>query len=167
MNLIYYSLGRVILKWRALTSKFITAYYRKKLASCGIDVLLYPGVTIDSPQTISIGDHTHIGENCHLRGGGKLVIGDWCQIANHSIILTGNHPINGGKYYGNIELRDVKIGNNVWIASGAIILPGVEIGDNSVVAAGAVVSKPVAANVVVAGVPARVVKRVPKMESDT
>jgi len=166
MNFFSYLLGSIIVKGRTLSSKFLTAYYRKKLAACGIDVWFYPGVSVDNPQTISIGSHTHIGENCHLRGGGRLVIGDWCQIANHSIILTGVHPINGEKYYGNIELSEVTIGDNVWIASGAIILPGVKIGDNSVVAAGAVVSRSVPANVVVAGVPARVIKRVPERTAD-
>ena len=58
------------------------------------------------------------------------------------------------------ELRTapVKIGNNVWIGMGAIILKGVHIGENSVVAAGSVVTKNVPPNVVVAGNPAQVVK---------
>ena len=149
------------MKGRSLSTKSFNEYYKRHLASCGIDVLLYSGVTIDCPHTIFIGNHTHIGENCHLRGGGRLVIGDWCQIANHSIIITGGHPIDGDKYYGKGTFKDVTIGNNVWIASGVIILPGVEIGDNSVVAAGAVVTKSVAENVVVAGVPARVIMQVP------
>lgn len=52
----------------------------------------------------------------------------------------------------------VKIGNKVWIATNALILPGVSIGDGAIVAAGAVVTKDVPAKCMVAGVPARVVK---------
>lgn len=89
------------------------------------------------------------------------MIGQWCQIANHVIIATGNHPIEGNHSYGNISFKNVTIGNNVWIASGAIILPGVTIGDNSVIASGAGFSRSVEANIVVAGVPARMIDRVP------
>ncbi len=144
-----------------------TEYYRldrlkKRLAACGDDVFLYPGVSFDVPETISIGSHSHIGERAHLRGSGKIVIGDWCQIANHVIITTGNHKMDGGLYYGNVAFADVIIGRNVWIGSNAIITPGVNIGDNSVIAAGAVVTRDVPMNVVVAGVPAKIIKRVPQ-----
>ena len=59
-----------------------------------------------------------------------------------------------------IGTRPVIIGDNVWIGMNALILKGVTIGENSVVAGGAVVTKPVPANVVVAGNPARIVKRI-------
>ena len=55
--------------------------------------------------------------------------------------------------------KPVKIGCRVWIGSHATILPGVTIGDNAVVAAGAVVTKDVEPNMVVAGVPAKVIKK--------
>lgn len=48
----------------------------------------------------------------------------------------------------------MKIGNRVWIGSGAIILPGITIGDGSIIGAGSVVTKDVAENTIVAGVPA-------------
>lgn len=53
----------------------------------------------------------------------------------------------------------VKIGNRVWVGAHATILAGVTVGDNSVIAAGAVVTKDVPANVVVAGVPAKIIKQ--------
>ena len=92
--------------------------------------------------------------------GGEITIGDYCQIANNVIIVSTNHNIDGGLYYNNVISYNVTIGNNVWIASGAIILPGVNIGDNSVVAAGAVVTRDVPDNVVVAGVPAKIIKKI-------
>src|SRR5207302_10213517 len=57
-----------------------------------------------------------------------------------------------------LKTAPVKIGDNVWIGMGAVILKGVTIGDNSVVAAGAVVRKSVPANTIVAGNPATEVK---------
>jgi acetyltransferase-like isoleucine patch superfamily enzyme len=52
------------------------------------------------------------------------------------------------------------VGNNVWIGANATILPGVTIGDGSIVAAGAVVTKNVPINVIVGGVPAKIIKRI-------
>ena len=55
--------------------------------------------------------------------------------------------------------KDVKIGNHVWIGVNAVITKGVTIGDNSVVAAGAVITKDVPANVIVGGVPGKVIRQ--------
>ena len=56
----------------------------------------------------------------------------------------------------------VKIGNNVWIGGGVNILSGITVGNNVVIAAGAVITKDVPNNVVVAGVPAKIIKRIEK-----
>jgi acetyltransferase-like isoleucine patch superfamily enzyme len=133
---------------------------KSRLGYCGEGVVFHKEVSIIKPEAISIGNHTHIGDRAYLRGGGKIMIGQWCQIANSVIIVTGNHNLNGKLYYDNVSYKDVFIGNNVWIASNAIILSGVKIGDNSVVAAGTVVTKDVPENVVVAGVPARIIKKI-------
>ena len=55
--------------------------------------------------------------------------------------------------------QKVRIGKNVWLGGGCIILPGVWVGDNAVVAAGAVVTRDVAPGTVVAGSPAKVIRR--------
>ena len=54
--------------------------------------------------------------------------------------------------------RPITIGSNCWFGAGAIVLPSVTIGDNCVIAAGAVVTKDIPANVLVAGVTARVIR---------
>lgn len=69
------------------------------------------------------------------------------------------NPYTATKPRPPIPTQPVRIGDNVWIGMGAIILKGVTVGDNSVVGAGAVVAQEVPANVVVAGNPARVVKQ--------
>ena len=63
---------------------------------------------------------------------------------------------------------NLKIGNNVSICAHAVILPGVtEIGENSIISAGAIVNRPVPANVIVAGNPAVVVRKIPAIVKRT
>ena len=54
----------------------------------------------------------------------------------------------------------IRIGNNVWIGAQATVLPGVTIDDGAIVAAGAVVTRDVPANVIVGGVPAKIIKKI-------
>ena len=100
-----------------------------------------------------------IGNNTYLNGGSiecshHISIGNDCAIADGVRIMDNSwhvmySPIGGGK---------IEIGDKVWVATGAIILPGVKIGDGAIVAAGAVVTKDVPPRCMVAGVPARIVK---------
>ena len=62
------------------------------------------------------------------------------------------------------ENKPITIGNNVWIAAGAIICPGVTIGDNTVIGAGSVVTRDIPANVLACGVPCKVVKSLNETE---
>ena len=68
---------------------------------------------------------------------------------------TVEPPLNA-----NWGCRHVHIGNNVWIGSGAQIMPGVSIGDNSVIGAGSVVTNDIPTNVVAFGVPCRVQREI-------
>ena len=134
---------------------------KKGMKHCGERVAIRRDCMFIRPELISIGDNTGIGERCYFRGGGKIHIGRWCQIANNVIVVTTNHKIEKGRRYaGNTETFDVTIGDNVWIGSGAIVLPNVRIGDNSVISAGAVVTKDVPADVIAAGVPARIIRAI-------
>ena len=69
-------------------------------------------------------------------------------------MATLNHDENPSKR-GNLKPSSIKIGNDVWIGSNATVLAGVTIGDGAIIAAGAVVTKDVAENTIVAGVPAK------------
>ena len=103
------------------------------------------------------------GQNIKLIGLGTIIdcqeqvtIGDYSFIGHRVMILTGSH--NYFKYglerQQDITPKPVIIGKGVWVASGAIILPGVKIGRGAVIAAGAVVTKNVSAGEIVGGVPA-------------
>ena len=89
---------------------------------------------------------------------GGIYIGDDVFIGHNVVLATLDHEIDPDKR--GIVPAPIRIGNKVWIGSGAIITKGVTIGEGSIVAAGAVVTKDVPGRVIVGGVPAKVIKRI-------
>lgn len=87
----------------------------------------------------------------------KISIGKKCCVGEDVRLLTGSHDVHSP--YFDLVTKPIRIMDNVWIATGATILPGVTVGEGGVVAAGAVVTKDVPPWTVVAGNPAKVVKR--------
>lgn len=120
---------------------------------------------IEPPLHANWGRNTHLGSNVYANFNLTLVddtdvyIGDSVMIGPNVTIATAGHPIDP-------ELRrkvaqfniPVRIGNNVWIGAGAIILPGITIGDDSVIGAGSIVTKDIPAGVVAVGNPCRVLR---------
>lgn len=109
---------------------------------------------------VIIGDHTRIG--LHNTVIGPVTIGNHVNLAQGITVTALNHNFD------NVELRideqgvstnPVTIADDVWIGANAVVLPGVSIGSHSVVAAGAVVTKDVPAHSLVAGVPAKIIRR--------
>lgn len=74
---------------------------------------------------------------------------------------TSNHAINAWeRINGACYAKPVKIGNNVWIGAGVHINQGVTIGDNTIIGSGSVVTKDIPANVIAAGVPCKVIRKI-------
>ncbi|MHC4952014.1 MAG: DapH/DapD/GlmU-related protein [Planctomycetota bacterium] len=116
--------------------KFPRLIYLSDRVSINRGVQFYPDYF--SKSTITIGSDVRIGPNV-------------CFYASGHNIEKGNSFLHEGD--------KIVIGNNIWIGGGAIVLAGVTIGDNSVVGAGSVVSRDVPANTVVAGVPAKEIRK--------
>lgn len=126
----------------------------------GSDLKIEQGFHCDYGDKISFGDRVYLNINCTLLDAGEISLGDDVLVGPNVQILTVNHPIDAQQRLTKKSLvGDVVIGNNVWIGAGSILLPGVKIDTNSVIAAGSVVTKDVAANMVVAGNPAKIIKR--------
>jgi acetyltransferase-like isoleucine patch superfamily enzyme len=112
--------------------------------------------------SIRIARRVWLGPYVVIYGHGGVEIGESTLVSMHCTILSSNHTIPAmGALIRDVldELLPTKIGRDVWIGANAVILGGVTIGDGAVVAAGAVVTKDVEAGAIVAGVPARLVRK--------
>lgn len=134
-----------------------------------------------------IGDHTKIGSFVEIQKGVR--VGRNCKISSHSFICEGVR-IDDGVFVGHhvVFINDrypkattgsgklqtdedwtvipTSVGRSASIGSGAVILCGVEIGEGALIGAGSVVVKDVPAHMIVAGNPARILRRVPKANND-
>ena len=81
------------------------------------------------------------------------------MIGHNTVLATLDHGIDPDKRH-LLYPAPIHIGNKVWIGSGVVVTKGVTIGDNSIIAAGAVVTHDIPANVIAAGVPARVLREI-------
>jgi maltose O-acetyltransferase len=123
------------------------------------------GVEIRPPLRVDYGSHIRIGARTFANFGlvaldvAAITIGADVQIGTNVQLLTPTHPVEPGPRRDKWEAAEpIVIGDNVWLGSGAIILPGVTIGENSVVGAGSVVTRDLPANVVAVGNPARIIR---------
>lgn len=120
-------------------------------------------LVVNLPFRSDFGGHIRFGKNVFINSGamftdlGGITLEDNVLIAPNVTIITVNHPPEPEKRRG-LLLSPVVIKKNAWIGANATILAGVTVGENAIVAAGAVVTKDVSANVIVAGVPAKVIK---------
>ena len=118
------------------------------------------------PSKIMIGDHCSIGEYNHITAVNNIIIGNG--------LLTGRRVLISNNNHGEFTMKDLKIRpderkitskgdlvieDNVWIGEGASILGHVRIGEGAVIAANSVVTKDVPPYTMVAGVPARIIKK--------
>lgn len=113
------------------------------------------------------GRHVHVGNsvyanfNLTLVDDGDIHIGNNTMFGPNVVITTAGHPILPELRVRGLQFNlPVHIGSNVWIGSGAQIMPGVTIGDNSVIGAGSVVTRDIPSDVVAVGTPCRVVREI-------
>lgn len=110
---------------------------------------------------VVIGEHTRVG--LHNTIIGPVTIGHHVNLAQGITVTALNHNFSENDKRideQGVSTKQVTIGNDIWIGANAVVLPGVTIGDHAVVAAGAVVTKDVPSGCVVAGVPAKIIKRI-------
>lgn len=124
--------------------------------------------------TINVGNFSYIGTGTRIWSLSKIDIGERVLISHDCFICDNlTHPLDkevrhkqymakfGFPFPPNINLDEhpITIGNDVWISAGVTILRGVSIGSGSIVAAGSIVTKDVPSNVMVGGLPAKIIKK--------
>lgn len=109
---------------------------------------------------VNIGRNVVVMPGCLMMSAGGITIEDGAMIAANVQIISNNHDLYERQV---ITCKPVHIGKNAWIGAGTTILPGVTVGDNAVVGAASVVTKDVAADTIVAGNPARFIRRIPPL----
>ena len=125
---------------------------------------LFPPFHTDCGKNITVGKNVFINACCCFQDQGGITIGDGTLIGHGVVLATISHGFPPDERGDNYP-APIVIGRNVWIGSHTTILPGVTIGDGAIVAAGAVVNRDVPPNVIVGGVPAKVIKAVPEAVS--
>ena len=144
-----------------------TALLKQILGKTGEHVHIETPFHCDYGYNIEVGENFFANYNFVVLDVGKVRIGENVQIAPNVSIYTAGHPVhpqsrNSGYEYG----IDITIGNNVWIGGNACIMPGVTIGDNAVIGAGSIVTKDIPDNVIAAGNPCRVLRKITEADRD-
>ena len=141
---------------------------RKELLEKILHAKVKGATKVIPPFHFDFGFNIHLGENdivnydVVMLDDAEIFIGDNVLIGPGAKFVTASHPKD-------IEMREmnpfmtyaepIKIGNNVWIGAGAIILPGITVGDDAIVGAGAVVTHDVEPRTIVVGNPAKILRR--------
>jgi len=154
--------------------------------SLGQNVTLDDGIVLDAKgsysQGISLGSNIWIGRNTILtsfngsiRIGDYVSVGPFCNFSSHSSIDIGSHVsispycalLAASKDMSDASIplmqqrrtsKGIRVGDNVWIGTGVVVLDGAEIGADVVIGAGAVVNKSIPSGTVAAGIPVRVIR---------
>jgi virginiamycin A acetyltransferase len=133
-------------------------FYRRTLRRCGENVYVFFGAVFFYPE-ISLGSNVVIDSRVSVHH---------CDIGDNVMVGAGSHLLSGSRYHQfdrtDIpiirqpgQMKRIRIGNDVWIGVGSIIMA--DVGEGAVVGAGSVVTRPVEPFCVVAGNPAKLIKR--------
>lgn len=144
-------------------SNFSNVNIGKKVHISDFTTIHVIGNTTNANESkLVIGYNTYIGEFNNIRaGGGDIYIGNDCLISQHITLVAANHKFSKNSLIvdqeWNQQNNSIYIGDDVWIGSHSVILPGVKIGNGAVIGAGSIVTKNVDAYSIVVGNPAKTV----------
>lgn len=118
---------------------------------------MLPPFYTDFGKNIRVGKDVFINHCCEFMDRGGITLEDKVLIGPKVNLVTINHPVQPSRRRSTF-CAPILIKRNAWIGVGTSVMPGVTIGENAIVAANSVVTKDVADNSIVGGIPARVIK---------
>lgn len=139
---------------------------KSELAYCGANSILENPVWFENPQNIYLYENAKVRNNVTIINSPneRVYIKKYSAIATHVTMITNSHRSTVGiphfllgPSHINDKSKDLVIEEDVWVGSGAFILPGANLGRGCIVAAGAIVTKAVPPYAVVAGIPAKII----------
>jgi acetyltransferase-like isoleucine patch superfamily enzyme len=120
-------------------------------------VALFPPFYSEFGQNLTIGRNVFINMGCRFQDQGGITIGDDSLIGHGTTLTTLNHHPDPERRADMLP-APITIGRKVWLGASVTVVPGVTIGDGAIIGAGAVVTRDVAADSIVAGVPAKLIR---------
>lgn len=135
--------------------------YRPFLKKCGKCFKVYSQAFIYNPNGLSVGDYVCIAFNAYLGAGAEIFIDDGATVGPFALVSASTRTRKDGSYRtGKIKCEPVYIGKGTQIAGHAVVTAGVSIGNGCLVAAGCVVTESFPDDVLIAGVPGKIIKKV-------
>jgi len=133
---------------------------RKIFGQFGTNSVIEPPLQCDYGYNVYWGDNSFANYNLVLLDTCPIYVGNYVLIGPDVKLYAATHPTDPQERLNGLEYgKPIRIGNNVWIGGGTVVVAGATIGDNSVIGAGSVVVKDIPANVVAVGNPCKVVKQ--------
>ena len=126
-------------------------------AKIGKHCRVYGGTRVWIPDNLIMGDDCWLDNDTRIYNVDKIALGSNCVVSAGAFLCTASHDISSASF--ELITKPIALKDGAWCSSNALILPGVTIGEGAVVGAGAVVVKDVEPWAVVAGNPARFVKK--------
>ena len=133
------------------------ALIRELFPHIGENTRVQPPLQVNLGANVKIGNNVSIMYNLLCMSAAEITIEDNVLIAANCSLISNNHDF---KIREILTCKPIHIKKNAWIGAGSTILPGVTVGENAIVGAGSVVTKDVAPNTLVAGVPAKFIKNI-------
>ncbi len=134
---------------------------KELFGSMGENVWMEPPIHMSYGINTTVGNHVYINFNFTVVDDYKVMIGNNVMFGPNVTIAVTNHPLHPElRREGGMYALPVVIEDDVWIGSGAIIVPGVTIGKGSVIGAGSVVTRNIPANVIAVGNPCKVLREI-------
>ena len=136
------------------------AILRELFGKVGKDPWIEAPFQCDIGFTMEVGDNFYVNYNCVFLDAGGIIAGNDVRIGPNTGIYTPQHAFDPAERAAGYECsRPVVLGDNVWIGGNVSILGGVTIGENSIIGAGSVVTRSIPADVIAAGNPCRVLRK--------